>query len=203
MHGVWETTTLDKLLNKNNSCRYCANGVNGQNHKPDHVMVERFNKNGTYPEGTEFKRTDRVNSQGRKSYWTVKCGVCHEDYDLCIKDLHDGVVGCSCSKINTVYCYLFNITSQNTKCHKFGISSNPLKRAKDQGKNTLFNIKIDGVWKFPDIRSCRCAEKEVKRSVPRYYLNQEQYGDGWTETIDSSHIDEVINIYEKYGGIKV
>lgn len=203
VHGLWESTTLDKLLNKGVSCKQCRAFAVVRKTKPDNLMIERFNRHGVYAENTMFSRADRINSQGRKSYWNICCGSCGDTYNLCIKDLHDGIVGCRCSKINTIYSYIFNIQGLGINCLKFGISSNPTRRIQDQIKKTSLVVDVCGVWKFTTSTECRTAEKQIKMLIPCRYLSQEQYPDGWTETTSINYIDDLVSIYEKHGGVRV
>ena len=67
----------------------------------------------------------------------------------------------------------------------------------------MYSIELYGLWEFPDIQSCKNAEKEVKRKVETSYLSKEQVKDGYTETCHQDNLQTIINTYESFGGILI
>lgn len=64
-------------------------------------------------------------------------------------------------------------------------------------------IKHFATWEFPDVSSCKKAEKEVKLSIQTAVIDKELMRDGWTETCWPHEIDKIIKIYEDFGGIRL
>lgn len=207
-HGEWTTTTLNCLLNrpkhiKGNFCRKCS--VSIRNTKPDTYMINRFLSTNSFDKDTRFQRSNRLDSNGYKSYWVVTCPICSETYESYYSNLSKGKVGCSCGKGNYfIEAYINMIADKGVILGiKFGVSKNSHIRAVHQTSGCLYDIRTLGIWKFPNKAACIKAERLCKEKLICGILSKEEMPDGYTETTYAYNIEMVISIYESLGGVRV
>lgn len=83
------------------------------------------------------------------------------------------------------------------------VKSLALERAKQQNTRSVFDIVNYGVWKYEDVISCRSAERECLKTLPTGVVSKRDMSDGYTETTTVAHLEQVIHIFEKNGGVRV
>lgn len=129
----------------------------------------------------------------------------HGEYSTKISNiLSDGNACPVCHNQIQKHAYIHNILDNGTlKALKFGITNNHKKRIEDQNRDSVYSIKLYGLWEFPDIQSCKNAEKEVKRKVETSYLSKEQVKDGYTETCHPDNLQTIIDTYKELGGVLI
>lgn len=100
-------------------------------------------------------------------------------------------------------CYI-NFIKENDSvvALKFGIAKDSEQRIKNQNRKSTFTVEQHGVWKFPDVKSCKAAERYIKKHLPCRFLTKDQMTDGYTETTSPENLDYIINVFEKYGGVR-
>lgn len=112
--------------------------------------------------------------------------------------------GCpQCGKHNQMETYINLIYDDNENIAiKYGKANNSLKRLVAQKRHCVNDIKNIGIWKFNTTNLCNDAENECKE---RFYaiIPKEEMKDGYTETTYFYNYDEIVKIYEKFGGIKI
>ena len=85
---------------------------------------------------------------------------------------------------------------------KFGISNNSTQRLKQQQCKCTYGITKHSVYKFPDVSSCKKAERECKMELECGVLLKYDMPDGYTETTWVYNLEKIIEIYERNGGIR-
>ena len=84
---------------------------------------------------------------------------------------------------------------------KFGIANNSFQRLKSQNRRSVYQINNHLIYKFPNIDSCKSAEKECKAVLVCGVVSRSDVPDGHTETTYSNNLERVVEIYEKHGGV--
>lgn len=201
-HGEWSTGRLDTLLNAKQGCPLCGNDlVSIKKTKPDDVMVKSFLASGSFHPDTKFWRSERKTGQGVKAYWFYSCTDCGEVGESFSGGLQEGKKSCGCIQAqNQAY---INLISYGSALYavKFGISSNPENRVRQQNSSSNYEIVKFLVYEFSGTSSCRAAERECKKELECGIVPREDMPDGYTETTYVRNINDIISIYEKHGGI--
>lgn len=86
---------------------------------------------------------------------------------------------------------------------KFGITKNLERRLRKLRATSIYTIEEIGTWKFPNSSSCREAEACVKSTLQTGVVLKRDMEDGYTETLHPCHIEVVIEIYRRNGGVIV
>jgi hypothetical protein len=204
-HGEWSTGSIDTLLNGGRLCPGCgADATVMASTKPDDVMIDSFFASGAFHPDTKFWRSERLNSQGCKVYWFMSCPECGEDAESFSGSLQDGKIPCGCSKHHQRECYI-NLVSDGTVpvAIKFGVANNSKRRLKQQNSKSVYTILQYSVYVFPDIDSCKKAERECKKELECGVVLKRDMKDGYTETTYVHNLDKIIQIYKKHGGVEV
>lgn len=85
-------------------------------------------------------------------------------------------------------------------CLKFGVATNSGARLKNHNmKNTSF-MKQKYVYLFDEVIDCKTAEKECKNRLKCGVISKVKLKDGSTETVELSELENIIKIYEEFGG---
>lgn len=175
--------------------------ITENNRQEDSAAVSDFKSTGSFHPATSFARIDRLDKNGFKVYWSVCCFVCGETYEATGGNLKRGCRGCKCSKHKPTIAY---INAVGDKFIKFGITSNnPKLRMYNQSRMCCLKISNLGSWRFDDVSACRAAEQECIRTLETGVITKSQMQDGYTETTYAYNLQEVVDIYEKFGGIEV
>ena len=210
VHGQLEHKSINDFLS-GRRCIECRRDLVKHSMLIDEQkVVDMFFSTGAFHSQTKFWRSDRLKPhpryrEGYKPYWNVICGQCGEHSETLYSTLKAGGSSCGCffqkqrfAYINFVYDEDFLIAV------KFGITSNTSRRReREQNINSSLRIEHFATWEFPNVVSCKRAEKEVKHSVQTSVVDKELMKDGWTETCWPHEIDKIIKIYEDLGGTRL
>ncbi|AGH31936.1 endonuclease [Vibrio phage PWH3a-P1] len=207
--NYWGSTTIETFL-ADRAKDPCLRSE-GINRKDDNLMISKFMDTGKYHKETKFQRNlNRMNSQGRKSFWDVVCGKCGEEYTSCITQLKSGKVGCSCkkgggfdnNKDGRVYvCLWYN---NDVKYLKFGITNMSVTgRIKDQyGRSSNLEHKLLFKSEYKEGYRIRELENRLK-DIYRHQLSacpKTLLPDGYTETIlySEENLLDILLLIEDY-----
>ena len=130
----------------------------------------------------------------------------HGEYVSNYKDMCRDLVGCPKCAGNLqdkAYINFVNDKNNNTIALKFGISGKPEARLLKQKYTTDLDVINYGVWYFKSVDICKEAEGKVKTSVKTSLLSKDLFPDGYTETCDIKYLEDIIKIYEEFGGILI
>lgn len=133
------------------------------------------------------------------------CPVCGETGESTSVNLQRGHRSCACNTQNQQESYInWIIDSHGTVVAiKFGIASDSKRRVKQQNSKSVYTIKQHSVYQFPDVTSCKKAERVCKQELECGIVLKRDMPDGWTETTWTYNLDKIIEIYERGGGIRV
>jgi hypothetical protein len=205
-HGEWDTGTINNFMGKSHACPGCkTEALSFINTKPDDVMIASFYKSGAFHLETEFSRSDRVDVRGYNSYWTITCPECGEQGVGLSGDLQKGHRPCACNMHRQQECYInWLIDDHNMAVAiKFGIANNSKQRIKDQDRHSVYTLKQHSTYTFPDVASCKKAERECKKELETGVVLKRDMPDGYSETTWAYNIGRVKTIYERNGGVLV
>ena len=82
------------------------------------------------------------------------------------------------------------------KCIKYGITSNIEGRLQGLISSSGIDINVIRSWSFDLGRAARDIERLIRIKFGCKYLDPSLLPDGWTETLDSSLLPEVISFVE-------
>jgi len=205
VHGEYSGSLLCALLDKNydSGCNGCKAVKMGDfKRKDDEVMIKRFMESG-FPSGTIFTRSSRLDKNGHKKYWNVYCPECETHGEGHIVGLYKGSRCCKCSHQRPQETYInLVMDDSHTLAIKFGVANISSERIKSQNLNSVYSIINYGVWTYPDIQSCKAAERTCMHSMTVGVLSKYEMADGYTETTFPSNIEHVIRIFEEHGGVR-
>ena len=60
-----------------------------------------------------------------------------------------------------------------------------------------------GIWQFSDVKSCKDAEKHIKKNIKCKIFTKQEVPHGYTETTSINNMNKIIEIYERFGGVRV
>lgn len=202
-HGTWQTSTLATLVRHECGCPTCASmAISRSRIKSDDVMIASFFASGAFYPDTRFWRSDRVNSGGYKPYWFMDCPECGEVGEAASPALQRGARSCACSthRQNKAYINLI-YDNDNIVAIKFGVTRNVLKRVREHNKKSVYRVVNYAVYNFPDVISCKTAERLCRERLAHKVLTKQEMPDGYTETTYAYNIEEVMKIYQDSGGV--
>lgn len=204
-HGEWNTGIVNDLIHKGVGCPGCKSAkITEAKTKPDNVMIDSFFASGCFHPETKFWRSDRATNQGIKSYWFMLCPECGEVGESFHGDLRRGCRPCGCSHMRQRECYINLVCdSDNVVALKFGIANNSKQRIKNQNFQSSYTLKQHSIYKFPDVASCKAAERECKEQFICGIIPKQEMSDGYTETTYIYNLDKIKQIYIKHGGVEV
>lgn len=156
--------------------------------------TDKFYSTKRFPDNTKF---ERITSKK----WKVYCPSCNTSNLSLTRSLVNGVLPCNCNNSRSDKAYI-NILydNENAVAIKFGISKNPENR---RFVNCKLTAKLMGYWEFANPASCSAAETFCIRNLPCGYISKTDMPDGYSETAPINYIENIIKIYESFGGIKV
>lgn len=208
-HGDWNSTDINHFF-MGRGCPGCKSEVCSENAKgnthsrlEDSEMISKFMNTGGFSEGTLFRRCSLELDGKSADNWEVSCPDCNDTGFGRNSNLSLGYRPCACTKARQKFSYINGIYSdEHLIALKYGIAVNPEDRVKKQNLNSIFSVRILEVWEYPDYKSCRNAETEIKRILSPI-LKKEEMLDGYSETTDPENLELVTQIYQKYGGWRV
>lgn len=202
-HGEWSSGNIANLINRGHGCPGCKAAICGNlSKKPDSIMVESFHKSGAFHPNTKFWRSERLRSGGIRTYWFMSCGECGEVGESESHSLQLGCRSCACSKHRQQESYI-NLVIDNDKiiAIKFGIANNSKERIKAQNRKAVYEVRPFQVYTFPDVASCKKAERACKKGLECAILLKRDMPGGYTETTWIYNLSKIQDIYKKFGGV--
>jgi hypothetical protein len=141
--------------------------------------------------------------KNRRSKFTRFCKV-HGSYDTRVSNYLNSNHSCPlCGSHSQKECYInFIKDKESTVALKFGIAKDSEERIKSQNRESIFDVEQYGIWIFPDVKSCKAAEKFIKQNLPCRFLTKSDMHDGFTETTSVENLETIIKIYEDFGGAR-
>lgn len=190
------TTCKDK---HHTSIKTKRNQAKVQRRKPAHI--KDFYKLGGFHKDTVFRKTDVRNNQGEVMYEYI-CGECGDTGFANVSALKKGNRSCSCSLHNQKEAYINRVKSGGkTVALKFGIARDSKRRVKQQDSASIYEIRNYQVYVFPDVASCKRAERECKKELQCSIIPKQDMSDGYTETTSVLNLSLIKKIYERNGGV--
>lgn len=208
LHGHWESATIHSLM-MGRGCPVCAIGIRvkhavNRNTIEDNLVIKSLYDTGHFHPKTEFWRSNREDIRGNKtSYWFMHCPECGETGEATKRSLLLGCKSCGCSIHNQKEAYINLIKDFQNQviALKFGIARNSSQRAKQQNAKSVYELHQYQVYKFPDVASCKKAERECKKELECGVVLKRDMPDGYSETTWVYNLDKIREIYERNGGI--
>lgn len=205
-HGEWTSGIISTLVHVGQGCPQCGfDSAAKARIKPDEVMIESFLASGAFHPDTKFWRSEKTNAQGRTICWRMACPECGTEGESASNNLQQGQRPCLCSTHSRQQeCYInLVLEAEDTVAIKFGITANSQRRVKQQNAASVFKVISHSVYYFPDVVSCKQAERECKKELECGILLKRDMKDGYTETTWTYNLDKIIEIYERNGGTKI
>lgn len=167
-------------------------------------MIEKFLATGCYHPDTKFYRSERLDKHGHAKYWYMDCPDCGETAEGHLVGLYQGARSCSCTNSRQRQAYI-NLVKDGDLivAIKYGVANLYTNRVATQNNKSIFDIENYGVWEFPEVMQCKGAERTCSSTLDRGILSKEEMPDGHTETTHVFNLENVIKIYEEYGGIRI
>lgn len=180
------------------SCR-CSDKPNWTRDQYEYRVKKKMLESKTTDEFLGFSEPFKNN----KTKFIRKCQK-HGEYVTCLNNYLDERHECpSCANQNQKECYInFVKDEENTLALKFGIAKDSQQRIKKQNSQSIFSIEQYGMWKFPTVKACRAAEQYIKKHLSCRFLTKAEMSDGYTETTSIANLEDIIKIYEDFGGIR-
>lgn len=210
-HGIWKCHSLSDFLDCK-SCPKCSYELVGLstsekmkghtfNRLPDEIMISKFERFGNHAEGSVFKRSEKKDSRNSSIYWEVYCPLCKETNITTSGSLTNGSVPCSCAWSTQKQAYIKVLEEQGLPVAlKFGISKDGLSRSFQGCKFSIINF---GVWQFKTKSLCLQAEKECLDKLVCGVVDKKLMPNGFSETTSLINLEAIVQIYKKFGGIKL
>jgi hypothetical protein len=205
-HGEWSSGITNDLINKGVGCPGCrADAVGEASKKPDDMMIASFHESGAFHPDTKFWRSERKDNRGYKSYWHMSCPECGEQGESRSCNLQRGQRPCACNNQRQQECYINWLIDDhnNAVAIKFGIARDSKQRVKQQDSKSAYTLKQHSIYVFPDVASCKKAERECKKELETGVVLKRDMPDGYSETTHAYNIGRVKDIYERNGGVLV
>lgn len=209
-HGEWDSGNIGNLINNGVGCPGCRIDASRKasrevNTKPDEVMVASFLAYGSFHPDTYFCRSERLDSRGYKVYWHMFCPECGETGESTGGNLRKGKRPCACSPMRQQECYINWIIDDHNNAVgiKFGVANNSKRRIKNQNRLSVYEVRQHSVYTFPDVSSCKAAERACKEELETGIVLKRDMQDGYSETTWAYNLAKVKAIYERFGGVQV
>lgn len=200
-HGIWGSTILSSIeIRDTTGCYEC--GLELVNNAQYKRAVDSFMSTGRFPKGTVFERTESTGTNAAK--YSVYCPVCEESNISWGPNLQKGCVPCSCATIiKPTFTYIILISDKDIPIAlKFGISNNPSMRFLNLKVGCIYDMKMIEIWEFESHKNAYAAEKTCKDMYSQYILPTTELASGYTEVTNTSNLENLREIFIKFGGIK-
>lgn len=86
---------------------------------------------------------------------------------------------------------------------KFGIANDSKVRLRGQNRRNLFQMKKMQVYEFSFVEDCKAAERACLLELHCGILSSRELQDGYTETTSIENLDKILEIYKRFGGVRV
>lgn len=204
-HGPWDTGTITSTVNGGCGCPKChVENIWRTSIKPDDVMIASFFDSGCFHPDTKFWRSERRGYRGHKTFWFMHCPDCGITGEAFSGHLQRGTRPCSCTIHRQQEAYINLILNDGVPLAvKFGIANSSSSRVQTQNRKSIYDIQLYLIYVFPNITSCKKAERECKQELECGVVLRQEMPDGYTETTHISEIGKIEEIYARNGGVKL
>lgn len=110
--------------------------------------------------------------------------------------------GCPCKtkggfkQNKPAWLYLLEVKSTNNLLfYKYGVTNNLSERLLILFRNKSCSFRLVGLWEYAEGVNAVRDEKVLKQTFPRF-ADKEWFPDGWTETVDKRHLEELMEIQQ-------
>lgn len=202
--GETDSLSISRFL-KGQRCRLeKAYKISQAFKKKDEVIIQKFMDSGQFHPLTEFWRSDTISNDGYRRSWWVKCGECGEVAESKRSNLYYGFKPCSCSNGETRFSYISVVyDGEEPIALKFGVSSRPSQRNRNQNRTSSLKIDLVEVWEFESKYMASCAENSCMSRLNCGIVERFLMPDGWTETTYLYNFDTIKEIFSEFSGVKI
>lgn len=197
-HGAW-ITDLYHHTKRNQDCPHEECRFSKISTVKAHTTEDFINK-ATKVHGDRY---DYTNTLYDRTFKDVKifCRSCEREFT---QKASDHLSGCGCNlctfeKQRQLYIFSVKDDKGNIVCIKAGRAVNYKTRLSRQKTTSNFQIELFALWETPSYEICKEAEGVVIASIQGKYLPKEDYPDGYTETKDIKHLEDIVKIFSSYG----
>lgn len=139
---------------------------------------------------------------GSKSKFIYLCPI-HGKQTITPSNFFKGRGCAQCAGQNQKECYINIIYDEHLAVAlKFGISNKSKARLRGQNGRNLFQMKQMQVYQFCSVEDCKAAERTCLSEIDCGILSSRELQDGYTETTSLQNLDKIIEIYERFGGVR-
>lgn len=205
VHGDMDSKSVYHFIAAKSGCRECWYEVAPLlQPKPDEEMISSFFDSEAFHPDTIFYRTDRKNSKGKKVYWKMECPDCGGIGESVSSDFQIGKRSCLCSKHVQTQAYLCLVKDGETPLAlKFGVTRSFINRKRSLDLSSKLKLETVGVWQFNSVAECKAAELICLRTLVCGVMTRADMKNGFSETTSLNNLEEIIEIFEENGGIRL
>lgn len=202
-HKPWDVSINNLVGSAVYGCPEC--GVIRRADSSRHTL-EKFILDATAVHGDKFNY-DHYKYVCSRTPSKVVCNNCGKSFKVSY-DNHvnkgRGCPGCSNRTQRQTYIVLISDVDHNTPLAiKYGKANDSEKRLGEHIGNTSHSLDLVGVWEYEHNINCTDAENFVKRNIGGNFLSQKDISAGYTETLSVFRIEDVIKVYEEFGGNRI
>lgn len=204
-HGEYKTGTIRDFIARKDGCTVCRHVNTGNRvRKSDEHCINSFMSSGVFHPDTKFWRSERKDKHGHLRYWYVDCPDCGSIAEAIKSNLERGHKPCECTNRRQKEAYI-NLVCDNESvvAIKFGIAIDSNVRVIKQHRRSVYDIINYGIWQFPTTLECTQAERDCITQLRCGILSKLEVPDGHSETTYALNLEDVIDIYERNGGVRV
>lgn len=207
--SVCSTSYITTRYSKN---RYCSKACSNSKRKKvnittkQKVYCKRFIIEGGFDPATKFKilgSSVDIEAPGNGTVWEYTCVECGQVALSTTSCLIQGKRSCMCSLHRQKEAYINWLIDNNNMAVaiKFGIARDSKQRIKQQDSKSAYTLKQHSIYSFPDVASCKKAERDCKKELDCGVVLKRDMPDGYSETTWAYNIGKVKDIYERNGGV--
>jgi len=205
-------SNVDRLKTYGCRCKSCASDAVARVYStPTFVVLGKIHKilniygNTLRFEGFNTHDGDYYNCYTKLN---MHCMLCNNTFTVPYTNFVDSKQGCPiCARSGKEFrvCYINGIYDKEELIGvKFGITSNTAhKRCYYQNSKSCYSIRQLESYRMPSNISCIEAENECLKELQCKLFTKQEVPDGYTETTHAGNISKIVEIYKKYGGVKI
>ncbi|MNG05873.1 hypothetical protein D3C84_890870 [compost metagenome] len=132
------------------------------------------------------------------------CPQCDSNSISYAGHLQAGKRPCDCSQFRQKFAYIHILNDGVCDIGlKFGVANNCNNRLTQQNSRNPILVKSFMNFEFQSKERCFSAEAECKEKLECGVVSKHDMPDGFTETTYLYNIENIVEIYKKYGGVMV
>lgn len=195
----WDSTIYDTFIHKHTECPMCNGTYRYSMEELNGNIIQFCNEKGfKNPTLITLETMKGVNSRVQ---FTCHCG---EYADMTYDSLTRSRFCLSCSngggykpyKLGILYILQISTYTNLVVGYKFGITNDMGSRMRHYNQN-IYKIEVLKEYHFLDGSIPQQIETQIKKEIPRNYLSKNDIGTGYTETIEPTYYNNIIEIIEK------